>query len=469
MMLVLPPLTDPTLRVVSDTPVLDLNDHLVHRLAAPDRLDALAGGLDTAGATGDRALHALFARAAAAVLRAGRPDRARLRALGMGLRLATADDPAVNLAVDDVELVGGTTQRSRDVLRAVARTDLFAAEVDRARAALTDGGTLRIVLDTDQQLPGAFAIALGVGPEHVTMCGRFAVEHHAALVRIPELRGCRFTGEQPPREVRAEWAGPGPAPRWATEPGDVPRNGPWAGWLDAAAVAALPAASLERCRSLTVTIARLPSWAAVTGATGETADLRPALDRLPAEVPVAADLLVGAPGAEPETALARLREPAGRVRLAGLRPFRVPAGAHRWPVADRPADDHDLPRWARSAAAAPVAVPVTVPAELAAAADLYPGRLAGAALRPDPGGGDTYWDPSATVVPVRDADPDGRGPGTFLVSLRTGTVMRLAPRLASLLERLSAGGGDALAGLRADRRAALVDRLTSAGVLRGAA
>jgi hypothetical protein len=105
--------------------------------------------------------------------------------------------------------------------------------------------------------------------------------------------------------------------------------------------------------------------------------------------------------------------------------------------------------------------------------DLYPGRLGAAALavaRWHELGYEHLWDPAAQVVRAEGAGPDGRGPGAFLVNLRTGQFQRAEDRFAAVLQRLSSGGQNAsavLARLPAERREDLFARLRAAGVVRG--
>ncbi|MFD0660702.1 hypothetical protein [Thermocatellispora tengchongensis] len=224
--------------------------------------------------------------------------------------------------------------------------------------------------------------------------------------------------------------------------------------------------------------------AAATGLDGARADLRPVPDALPEGTPLAFELVAGAPGMAEDAVTAALdRLAGGRAwRLAGLRPYRMPVGATCWGAAcrgapARPDPDLDLARWVPFDAPGtmtPEEVSALIAAWLdrhAAHADLFPGRLAAAALMPAPGRGgpDPYWDPAAQVVEARGDGPDGRGPGTFAVSLRSGRAYRLHPRLVPAVTALAGGDPRALAGLPERARERVLGELTRAGVVRSRA
>ncbi|QXJ24697.1 hypothetical protein AGRA3207_006074 [Actinomadura graeca] len=482
-LLIVPALTDFTTEVVAPpgTEVLDLNARMTARLADPVRLRAQEQRLDPT--------EALFARAAAALLERGGGTAGHLRAIGFALRLAR--DPAVRLTLDDLELTGGTTQSSRDVLGAAARCRVFGPELEEAEAAAR-GRRAWILVDADQALPAAFALVRRLGPGGAALCGGFVARHAGALRRVPDLaevelrgwspcrvvRGAGAAGEHPPGRLRGAWGAvpppeSGPVPRrtvWVTGGGRPGRSGPWAGWLDAERAAALPRETLGRCRGLTVTVTGYASMAVATATDGTLVDLRPVLDALPPSAPLSFELVVGAPGMDESVVDQSVRAltGGGAHRLAGLRPYRMPCGSG-WAgelLCLGPDPEHDLARWTRFEA------PRTLPPETARAlvaawldrlaprADLYPGRLAASTvLGPVPSSprGGLRWDDSAEVV----TGPDG----AHVVNLRWGRAFRLNPRLVPLVRRLAAreeGVLDALSGASRDR---LVTHLEKAGVV----
>ncbi|MER6005458.1 hypothetical protein ABT120_43410 [Nonomuraea angiospora] len=487
-LLVVPPLTDFTTEVVPPpgAEVLDLNEHVVERLADPSRLRAAAERLDGGP------LAALLERAAAAVLERQAFDDARLRAVGTALRLAA--DPAVRLSIDDLELAEGSMQSSRDVLGAAGRCEVFRPEVELA-ADVADGRRAHVVLDGARQLPAAFALVGALGAGWVTLCGRLVAEHGTALRRVPELAGVEFSAWSPERVIRPLWragkgkdtdAGPvegarsrdasdtrpGKQVRWVTGACRPPAGGPWAGWLDAERVAAFPRDVLARCRGLTIAVTRIDFLAAVTGLNGWTVNLRRLLAAIPPGVAVACELVLGAPGVAAGAAgesVELLAAGAGGVRLAGLRPFRM-AIRSEWAgqsVRFPPRAGDDLVRWVEFDAPDTMrAYEVTrmIKEWLERLPGLPPGRLAAcsvAGAEPVPG-----WDPCVQVV-AGGAGPDGCGPGTFAVSLRSGRSFRLNPYQVVPVSRLAADDPHALDGLPAPARARLTDGLARAGVLRG--
>lgn len=440
---VVPPLFDLTLRPVVEAGdrLVDLNTHFVERLTAPEEVRALASRVP--------AEEALFVSAAASVLRRP-PSFGWLRAAGLALRCAAAGDPGLRLAGDDVELVGGSTESSAEVLAAARATRLFDREAELAAAI---GEEIHLVVETDQQLPAAVRIVDAVGARNVVLCGRFAEEHRVVLSEV--LPGVR-TGSGAPRWRLADAWAAGDV-RFVKRPADWTPGDAWIGWLAPRDVLALPAEAWSTCAGLTVTAARVRGDELVD-VHGDTVDLGDFLgaDGVPERAP-AIELLVGAPGvgtAETRETAFRLQETG---RLAGLSPFRLPAGAApSW--AGTPLDligtpGHDLPRWSRFAV--PPAGPAELNAELSGRADLYPGRFAACCLPRASHEGD--WDPSAAVV------------DSSVVNLRTGRAFRVHPKLAPVLERLSDGDASALTRLPEAGRVKLADQLVRTGALRRSA
>ncbi|MEV4288315.1 hypothetical protein AB0K40_22600 [Nonomuraea bangladeshensis] len=487
--LVVPPLADFT-TVVAPPPgvaLLDLNEHLVRRLADPARLRAAADR----GPGGP--LTALIGRAAAAILARGAYDDAHVRAVGAALGLAA--DPAVRLAVDGLELTEGSEESSRDLLGAARRCELFAPEIELARE-VTRGRRAHIVIDRADQLPAAFALVAALG-EGVTLCGRHVAEHRAALRRIPELAGVRWHDWSPEQLIRPPWcetaragapalrAGGGEAigsgrggvepVRWVVGERPVPGGGVlWAGRLDVARAAALPGEALARCRGLTLMLTRVDFLGVATGLTGGVAGLRRLRAALPPGVLVTGELAVGAPGVSAEAAEESMELLAGGlagVRPAGVRPYRMGVRAP-WTAGEvlmrPPRAGHDLARWAEFDAPggmAPDEVAILLRRWVERLPGLPAGRLAACSVAGPaaPGPPGAAWDPCTEVV--AGAGPDGRGPGTFAVNLRSGRSIRLHHLLVAPVSRLAADP-HALDHLAEPARRRLTAELAAAGVLR---
>ncbi|TMR09427.1 hypothetical protein ETD86_43595, partial [Nonomuraea turkmeniaca] len=289
-LLVVPPLTDFTTEVVppAGMELLDLNERMVARLADPIRLRTAADRLAHGPLT------ALFGRAAAAILERGGFDDAHLRAVGTALGLAF--DPAVRLAIDGLELTEGSVRSSRDVVGAARRCRLILPELSRAGEAAARARRVYVVVDDGCQLPAAFALVGALGPERLTLCGRFVAEHGAALRRVPELAGVALRTWTPERVVRSSWCAREEPVRWVTGTLPPPGDGAWAGRLDAARLAVFPLEAFARCRGLTMMVTRVDFLGAAAGMNGLTVNLRRLMTAIPAGVPVTCELAVGAPG-----------------------------------------------------------------------------------------------------------------------------------------------------------------------------
>ncbi|MFI0723502.1 hypothetical protein [Streptomyces sp. NPDC021224] len=487
---VIPPLLDPTL-TFDGRPgerTADLNTAFWQRLCAPGAVLAHAVRLDSpqaeegaAGAGPDRGTACLLALAAADTLGEPAGSAAHLLGLAAAARVRGAGDAGLTVAVDDVHLVTGTTQSSADVARAAALSTLMLPEVEAGAALLRAAGPgVRVILHADQQLPAVLGI-LGRAPACApVLTGAFVRDHAAALRRVPALAGARLLPEAP-ELPGARIGGLVPAGRdasrgavWVTEPDSVPAAGPWAGWLDAAGAAGLGPGRRERCAGLVVTVARLDGWGRAWDAAGGPYDLRHAAV-LGRRVPVALDLLAGAPGVTYEDLDRAVALAAGSgVRIAGCRPFRLAAGhpGGAWagvPVHTAAEPGHDLARWAASATAPDTAAGPWLD-RLARRHPLFPGRLAAALFAADghPADGGTSWNPAVRQVRTRHAAPPGTAPGDFLVDLRTGRMNRLSVPLAALTTALRRGGPAASGALRrlpGPRRAALLAALRTAGAL----
>jgi hypothetical protein len=491
-LVVVPPVSDPTLTWVArpGERLLDLNQRFASRAADPAVLTATATALDVPGpVTGAEtsaagaltgSMRCLLARAAADALTGPAGPATRLQALAAAIRVISAGDRGLAAAIDDVELRAGSTQSSGDVALAAARCTLFDPELSSVPAT----AALQVVIDTDQQLPAALRLLgwLRAGQPRrdpgssptalaITASGRFAVRHWAALSPLPALAGVRLDTRPRPRVVSAAWAPGGQKDlRWCDDPAGLPGSGHWAGWLDAAAAGGLTAAELKRCDGLVVS---------VTGAaapTGPEARARVALIALAGRVPVAVEIVTGAPGGDTgpgawwalagSPAAGSRYSPLNGIRLAGFRPYRPPLAAGA-----APPPGQDLARWAAPASPAALAEVSALLARHAAGGALFPGRVAGALYatedRPQVCG-DHYWDPAVRLVRTTCAAPDGGGPGDFLVSLRSGAITRVRPALAALLAHLREGGPPArraVGALPGARRERLLTGLIAAGAI----
>jgi hypothetical protein len=460
-LVVVPPVTDPTVTVVvgAGERLLDLNRRFGLRAADPAVLRVTAADLDAQDNTGSPgAAHCLLAMAAADVF-AGPADRAtRLRALGASIRAISARDPGISASIDDIELRTGSTQRGADTALAADRCTLFDPELSAVRAA----GEVYVVLDSDQQLPATLRLLGRLRPGGVvTVGGRFVAAHRDALSRLPALAGVRLDTGRRPRVIEAGWSPPEEAGlRWCGEGDERPGANHWAGWLDAASFSELTNAELERCAGLVVSVC------GSADPDGPEAGAGAALTALAARIPVAVEIVVGAPGGDTSPA-AWWAQPGCSVRVAGFRPYQPgqSGGAAAPP-------GHDLARWAAPATAATLAEVAELLARHAPRRSLFPGRVAGALFaaeyRPHVWG-EHFWDPAVRLVHTEHAAPDDGAPGDFLVNLRSGALTRVRPPLAGLLSRIRLGGPQArraVGALPAGRREWLLAGLVAAGAVR---
>lgn len=476
--LIVPPLADPTLEINGDGEVVDLNAYFFSRHADTALARSLAERLDQPDSADP--LGALSVAAASEILSASQPDRAHLRAVGAVLRAVTAEDNGLSVTIDDVHLRSGSTQSSAAVAAAIDRTEMFDAVV-AAACERSSSAPISMLLDTDMQLPAAMAIARALPVGTVRPCGRFADAHVNGLSAI--LAG-KFTSVGPRPEVvrivRSAWVGNNGV-RWITGVSECPSDGEWSGWLPAEDLTAFTAADFTRCRGVVLGIAQYAGDEMVVGMSGGRVDLAPMFSEIPSGIPVFVEILVGAPGVDRGASVRTLAwavNNASPVRLAGLRPFRLPIGQHHWgdtSLTLGPPEEHDLPRVRTFTAAETMTVDeseATVRELLANAADradLFPGRIAGSVTCAPgvvPVNDLTSWDRSSAIVTTRACAPDDGPPGDFLVSLRTGTVQRLSAPLCQILRRLASGDPDASNCVPDATWARLTARLRAAGHLR---
>ncbi|MGW6424851.1 hypothetical protein ACWF82_19420 [Nocardia sp. NPDC055053] len=422
-------------------------------------------------------LDALFLHAATAILDRQQHDQATLRAMGVALRSSTAHDDTLRMTADDVEIVDGSTESSNDVGDAGRRTTLFEPEVALA-AEIAGRGPIRVLVDTDQQLPAAIAIALGSGSKRIELCGRFAFAHRATLSRLPELRGATVSSWIPRWQLAGEWSDGEPVTVVA-DPADRREGEPWIGWLDVASLLEVPTSGWPLCRGLILTAAARPGHTQfISGASGMAVDIAGVVGQMSSGIPVRVELLVGAPGVEYDS----IRETAhgladdNELCLAGLRPFRLGVDTRgSWggrQLIRRPQPtDRDLPRSQDFDAAETIepqkisAVIADLLAGLSPRTELLPGRFA--ATVPMTATGQDGWSANAQVVRNDGPGPDGRGPGHFVVNLASGSAFRLHPRLAPVVDRLARGDRSVAQRLSDRVRDRLSGQLAGAGVWRG--
>lgn len=479
--LVIPPLTDPTLRTDREG-VLDLNEAFLRRVTSAAKLRALAAADDHEGANPSRALGAAFARAAAQVLERGVRDGAYLRALGYGMR--RVEDEVFSFSLDDIQIRGGTTQNSADLLRADERSGVWDAEAAELSRRVDPEERVELLVESDQQLPAAIALVRS-RPGPTVLTGAFASAHRTALERSV---GVTVRPGRIPRYVREGWTGDRDL-LWVTRAGHWRPGRAWAGWLEPGQLAGLPREAFASCRGLVLTLADVPAPGTGLGGDGSRADLGLLVSLLPEHVSLRADVLVGAPGVSAKTSLRLPGELAagllGRpVALAGARPFRL-TSVTGWPQARDRRPHGDLAVW-WSFTAEDTAAPEerdAVVGELLSArehvGELLPGRIAAAvgappapardaAPAPPARGADTRWDPSARVVTVLNAAVDERGPGHFIADLRTGRARRLPRPLVDVVAACSRGDTSALDRLPREHFRRLTDQLLSSRILWGA-
>jgi len=478
--LIVLPLLDPTCEVVplAGERVVDLNADFWRRMGDAGETRAAAAALDAPGASPQDGLSCLLAAAAADALTEPPGSPAFLRGLGAAARARSAGDPGLRVSVDDVHLVSGTTEASGDVVRAARVSTLLRPETGKALSLLAAADGARLLVEADQQLPAVFTLLGGADRKRITLTGRFVAAHRDALRQVPGIHPARLTPGSRTVRPGGAWGTAQAFPvSWVARAADIPA-GWWAGWLDASEAAGLTAEALERCRGLVISVAAAGSWSSARGAAGTVTSLQDVVSALRGRVPLAVEILAGAPGTGASEAR-RVAETAARdgIRIAGCRPFRLPVGYPRaaWggvPVCPARDRENDLARWTSVASDAEAdAAAHEVLGWLSERHFLFPGRLAAALFQPDvisPVFGEYGWDTSVRHVSTAHAAPDTRGPGDFLVSLRTGRINRIPAALAGAIRTLRAAGHGQrgpLPGWPAARHDALVAGLKKAGIL----
>ncbi|HLM44809.1 MAG TPA: hypothetical protein VK458_13130, partial [Myxococcaceae bacterium] len=191
-LLVLPPHRDVT--CVPDAPegwhVVDAARAFCQRVLAPETLARAVEAREIAPATPQTMRELLLLRAALSLLKRGGEDAHRpLRALGAVLTALSGPPSGVRLRLDDIELDGGTTERSADVLRIVQHPALYDEDLARAAGSFPGAERVRLWLEKDVQLPAAVALAAAC-PASVPLevAGPFASTHRAVLATLPPFQ-----------------------------------------------------------------------------------------------------------------------------------------------------------------------------------------------------------------------------------------------------------------------------------------
>ncbi|GII65105.1 hypothetical protein Skr01_51900 [Sphaerisporangium krabiense] len=466
--------------------------------------DADAGGASGADGDGERVVRL---RAGVAVLADPAGPMARLRAAGLLVPAVTETHPgsAVDLVLDDLELRDGTTEDSAAASRASAGPAPYDPELEEALAAVSPGDEVWLVLERDQQLPAALALAARLpGPVRVT--GRYAHRHWPVLARLSPLHAASLA--TPPSPLRWRVTGlPGAAPRgetdaapqgetevyWRERAADPVPPGPWAGRVSLRQAVEAPG-ELVAAGCVTAVLGLCAAdheFAGRGGSAWPAEKARAAFDVLRASgVTVLAELWLGAPGvpaARTRAAVETLTAPGGPVdRLVGLRPFDWPT---HW---DDPRWGETHVRWGRTGAERDLARHREFLAEgtlsraevqelvseigpgLARAGTLIPARVAAAYLAPgslnDGTDGTDGTDGENGVALAADtvvvAGPAASGQW-YAVDLRAGRIVRLDPRVASRLRvgRRVVPEAEALPGVAPAVRARVLDALVGGGLL----
>ncbi|MGK5636797.1 hypothetical protein ACSNOK_00495 [Streptomyces sp. URMC 126] len=485
MILIVPPGGDPTLRLAAvpdGATVVDVGRRFVAELVR----QATRGVLRTRSRSpGDRLMATAGTRALGD---ASRPRLHRLRGLGAVLGALHEPGNGVRLRLDDLEPADGSLESAADVLRAAAAPAPYDGALAGACADVPRGAAVRLVVEREQQVPAAVALARALRPRvrRLELTGRWATAHGPALAHLPPFAGVALVPA--PRGMPWELADPfGPAPddglRWRERPADPIPAGPWAGRVGlrelvggvvpvydpepgppagpgsaaaAGAAGAGPPPTTGRPddpgrqpRLIVVGVCGAADRAVGRGGTELSWDrlasaVGAARDR---GTTVVAELWLGAPGIPPEAAeeaLGRLEDVVDRV--IGLRRFDWPADwtAPSW--ASRPVTTADAgPELAlRRPLLDPVppsperlaALAASLGRPLARAGRLAPGRVAGAYLPP----------PGPHPDSVRGLDPDvvvgrrsARADRALAVNLRTGACSYVSLRVADAIDRYRDG------------------------------
>jgi len=495
-LLLLPPHRDVT--CVPEAPegwhVVDVARDFCQRVGARGLLARAAEAREQAAATPSSLRELLLLRAALALFQRGSGEPHRpLRALGAALTALSGPPSVVRVRLDDIELEGGTTERSVDVLRVVSGPAPYAEDLARAAEHLAGAERVRLWLEKDLQLPAAVTLASACPADvPLEVAGPFAETHRQVLSALPAFQRASFPQGVAPLRWRAVPLEEGGEPLgWVPEGASPPERGPWAGHVAPGALLSPEALEASGCRTVVVGFCTVDA-AQVLGSDGRRLPLETltrAVERLRAAgIHVVAEWWVGAPGVD-EAAHERTCAWLGERRLfdwvAGVRPFHWTRGRAGQdfggvPVSFlSPPEDRDLARSVPWEAPGSVAAGrqgellTTLAGRLLQRAPLSPGRVAWALVHPPTplasGGSLTRLDGDCALVQLPATLEGVVKPTWYAANLRTGGVLAVDARLAPLLARWErpAPASEALASLPEAQRGKLEATLKSRGVLEG--
>jgi hypothetical protein len=495
-LLVLPPHRDVT--CVPEAPegwhVLDVARGFCQRVGAREFLVQAAEAREQAAATPQSLRELLLLRAALALFQRGSEAPHRpLRALGAALTALSGPPSGVRLRLDDIELEGGTTERSLDALRAAAMPALYTEDLERAAGRLAGAERVRLWLEKDLQLPAAVALAEACPSEvPLEVAGPFAETHRRVLAALPAFQRASFPQDVAPLRWRVVPLEDGREPLgWVPEGAEPPVRELWAGHVALGALLEPELLETSGCCTAVVGFCAVDE-AGVLGSDGLRLPLEPlarAVERLRAAgIRVVAEWWVGAPGVDEaahERTCAWLGERPLFDWVAGVRQFhwtRGRAGQDFGGVPVRflaPPEDRDLARsvpWEAPGSVAPGRqgeLLTALAGRLLQRAPLSPGRVAWALMHPPappaPGGALTRLDGDCALVRLPATLEGVVKPTWYAANLRTGGVLAVDARLVPLLARWErpALASEALASLPEAQRSKLEATLKSRGVLEG--
>lgn len=461
-LLVLPPHRDVT--CVPEAPegwrVLDVARAFCQRMMAPETLARAVELREHGPATPETMRELLLLRAALVLWKRGRADAHRpLRALGAVLTALSGPPSGVRVRLDDIELEGGTTERSADVLRSLERPAPYDEDVALAARSFAGAERVRLWLEKDLQLPAAVALAAAC-PASIPLevAGPFAATHRAVLSALPAFQRASFPEDVAPlrwRVMALDATAPGPltwVPEGARPPAD---RGAWAGHVSLGALLDADALVASGCRTAVVGFCAVDEGG-VLGSDGGRVPLEPltaAMERLrSAGARVVAEWWVGAPGVD-EAAHERTFTLLGQRPvfdwISGVRQFHWTRGRSgedfagvpvRFPA---PPGDRDLSRTLPFEAPGTVAhsrlpeLLTSLAGRLLQRVPLSPGRVAWASIHPPspvtPGGDRVRLDGDCALVQLPATLDGGVKPSWYAANLRTGGVLAMDARLAPMV------------------------------------
>ena len=435
---------------------------------------------------------ALLLKAAMSILRRQPGEDARYRAVGAALG-ALSESSAVHLTLDDLELAQGTTESSADVARAVEAGPLpFQAEIDAAIEQCRGQPRVCIVVDRDQELPGAVALARGLPHAKIELRGAFAFAHRAALLRMDVFHGGTVVETATSLSIAglAGYETDKPWPQWRS---DVPRERrPWAGMVPLATIVDPQRLIGSGCRAVVVGFASIEEQGVLSaeGTLHREPLVRDSIEALlRSGIQVTAEWRIGAPGVNERSLLGTL----DRLQRAPLFPAIAGFRLFTWPV-NRPAgawgpvrvdvgnpDTHrDLARSRPFSAPGTLAPDETqrVLQDLVAAIGtrwrLSPGHVAAAlvskpAFQVGPSRGDAVQiDPACAIVDLGISLEGVVGEHWYVVDLAGGSIFGIDRRFGPGLARLERPGrpSESLDTVPGPQRTKVLDALLAKKILR---